>query len=134
MKKVNLFPVLVLIGVLLACLSTKAKQKPLFTEDNPPIILQESEPTVDPDSPRSPALIPITCFFDSVSECLSFYFLFPMGDVTITLTEASVGVVGEDDYSTSSCFVSVSVPAPGTYSISVLLESGTEYTGQFIYL
>lgn len=132
MKKVNLFPVLILIGVLLACLSTKANPKPLFTEDDPPIVLQERDPTVDPNSPRSPALIPITCYFDSISESLSFYFLFPMGDVTITLTEAYAGVVSEDDYSTSSCFVSVSVPGPGTYSISILLESGTEYTGQFI--
>lgn len=133
MKKVNLFPVLILIGVLLACLSTKANPKPVFTEDDPPIVLQERDPTVDPNSPRSPALIPITCYFDSVSESLSFYFLFAMGDVTITLTEASVGVVSEDDYSTSSCFVSVSVPAPGTYSICVLLESGTEYTGLFVH-
>ena len=93
MKKVNLFPVLILIGVLLACLSTKARPMPVFTEDDPPIVLQERDPTVDPNSPRSPALIPITCYFDSVSESLRFYFLFPIGDVTITLTEASAGVV-----------------------------------------
>ena len=55
-----------------------------------------------------------------------------MGDVTITLTEVSAGVVSTDDYSTSTCFVSIPVPGPGTYGISVLLESGTEYIGQFV--
>lgn len=134
MKKVNLFPVFILIGVLLACISTKAKSMPVSGEDYyPPVVLQESEPTVDPNSPRAPLIIPISCFFNSSSECLYFSFLFPMGDVTITLSEAFAGIVSAEEYSTSSCFVSVPVPGLGTYSISILLESGTEYVGQFIY-
>ena len=134
MKKVNLFPVLILIGVLLACLSTKARNVPVSAEDYPPVVLQETEPSVDPNSPRAPALVPISCYFNSLIENLCFSFLFPMGDVTITLTEAFSGVVSTDDYSTSSCFVEVPIPGPGTYNISVQLEAGTEYTGQFVYL
>jgi hypothetical protein len=133
MKRVSLFSVFILIGVLLACFSTKAKAMYGYEQDNPPIVLQESESTVDPNSPRSPTLVPITCYFNSISEVLNFNFIFPMGDVTITLTEASAGVVSTNDYSTSSCFVAVPVPGPGTFSISVLLDSGTEYTGQFVY-
>lgn len=133
MKKESLFPVLILIGILLACFSTSTRAVPVSAEDDPPIVLQEGDPLVDPNAPRTPVAVPISCFFNSTSESLCFYFLFPMGDVTITLTEASLGVVSTDDYSTSSCFVAVPVPGPGTYSISVLLESGTEYTGQFVY-
>ncbi len=133
MKKVNLFPVLILIGVLLACLSTKARIVPVSAEDYPPVVLQETEPSVDPNSPRAPALVPISFYFNSLIENLCFSFLFPMDDVTITLTEASVGVVSEDDYSTSTCFVSIPVPGPGVYDISILLESGTEYTGNFVF-
>lgn len=133
MKRVYLFPVLIQIGILLACFSTKAEAVSISTEDDPPIVLQESEPAVDPNSPRAPVLIPVSCYFNSVTESLFFYFLFPMGDVIITLTEAIAGVVSTDDYSTSSCFVAVPVPGPGTYEISILLESGTEYTGQFVY-
>lgn len=133
MKRVNLFPAVILIGFLLACFPTKAKTFPISAEDDPPVVLQESEPAVDPNSPRSPALIPINCYFSSATESLNFYFFFPMGDVTITLTEAIAGVVSTDDYSTSSCFVAVPVPGPGTYGISIVLESGMEYTGHFVY-
>ena len=133
MKRVYLFPVLILIGILLAYFSTKAGAVSVPVEDDPPIVLQESEPAVDPNSPRAPVLIPVSCCFNSVTESLFFYFLFPMGDVTITLTEAVAGVVSTDDYSTSSCFVAIPVPGPGTYDISVMLESGIEYTGQFVY-
>lgn len=133
MKRVNLFPVLFLIGILLACFPTKAKTAPVSTEDYPPVVLQETEPSVDPNSPRAPALVPISCYFNSTTENLCFTFFFPMGDVTITLTEEYAGVVSAEEYSTSSCFVSVPVPGSGTYSISILLESGTEYIGQFVY-
>ena len=57
-----------------------------------------------------------------------------MGDVTITLTEASNGVVSTDDYSTSTCSVVVPVPTQGSFEISIVLESGTEFVGQFDYL
>ena len=134
MKRVIVFPVLILMGVILACFSTKAKSTTIPSEDDPPIVLQERDPTVDPNSPRSPAIVPISCSFYSMTESLCFSFLFPMGDVTITLTEAIAGIVSTDEYSTSSCYVAIPVPGPGTYDISILLESGTEYTGQFVYL
>lgn len=133
MKRINLFLVFILLGVLLACFTTRAKAISVYTEYDPPIVLQETEPSVDPNSPRAPLIVPISCFFNSSSECLYFSFLFPMGDVTITLAEASAGIVSAEKYSTSSCFVSVPVPGIGTYSISILLESGTEYVGQFFY-
>lgn len=102
-------------------------------DDPIPIKIEESQP--DPDDPnRAPAIIPVNCCFNYASGILYFSFLFPMNDVTITLTEAVAGVVSTDDYSTSSCFVAVPVPGPGMYDISILLESETEYTGQFVYL
>ena len=134
MKKRIVTSILVLVGLVLACLSTRAGTTNSFrTQEVVVIPLVLEEPPVDPNAPRTPALIPISCSFDVQSGNLKFLFLFPMGDVTITLTEASAGVVSVDDYSTSSCFVAIPVPGPGTYDISILLESGTEYTGQFVY-
>lgn len=133
MRSVKQIPVFLLFVILLACISTKVKAVSVSTEYDPPIVLQESESAVDPNSPRAPLIVPISCLFNSASECLCFSFLFPMGDVTITLTEAFSGVVSTDDYSTSSCFVVVPVPGSGTYDISVVLESGTEYVGSFVY-
>lgn len=125
---------LVLLGLVLACFSTRAGTSGSFSTQEVVVIpLVLEEPPVDPNAPRTPALIPISCSFDVQGGNLNFLFLFPMGDVTITLTETSLGVVSSDDYSTSSGFVEVTVPGSGAYSISVLLESGMEYTGQFVY-
>lgn len=135
MKRINLFPVLILMGFLLACFPTKAEVPTLSRcGENRDIPIVKKDECYPPTTPRAPVVSPISCSFDSVSEVLSFSFLFPMGDVTITLTEASTGVVSTDEYSTSSCSVVVPVPCQGTYEVSIVLESGTEYVGQFDYL
>ena len=134
MKRLTIIPTLILIGIMLACLPTKAEiYSPLNSSQTENIPLTSEHTSADPDSPRAPMLIPISCYFDVVSGNLSFVFAFPMGDVTITLTEASAGVVSTGDYSSSSSFISVPVPGSGTYTISLILESGEEYTGQFAY-
>lgn len=114
-------------------LAANAVQAPSYDGYYPPVVLQESMPVVDPNSPRTPSVLPLSCSFDSLTGNLHFDFLFPLGDVTITLTEALVGVVSTDDYSTSTCSIIVPVPGQGTYEINILLESGAEYTGYFVY-
>lgn len=135
MNKQSKIPILVLLGLLFACFSTKvnAEGLPSDVKDELTIPIRAGNPPIDPNSPRTSAIIPVSCSFNDATGYLFFSFLFPMGDVTITLTEAVAGVLSIDDYSTSSCFVTVPVPGPGTYEISILLESGTEYTGQFAY-
>ena len=134
MMKRYLIPILVLAGLVLACFSTKAGScNSSVSQYNEVIPLMMGGPAVDPNSPRIPSVVPISCSFNSQEESLSFIFLFPMGDITISLTEASLGVVSTNGYSTSSCFVEIHVPGPGTYEITVVLESGSEYTGQFMY-
>ncbi|MBO4923622.1 MAG: DUF3244 domain-containing protein [Bacteroidales bacterium] len=136
MVRRKLFSMLVLVGLILTCFSTTASEPSQTSSRDPheiPIRTHDDE-ILPPGTPRTPALVPVSCYFDDTAGYLYFSFLFPMGDVTITLTEASVGVVSENDYSTSTCFVSIPVPGPGVYDISILLESGTEYTGSFVYL
>lgn len=130
MNKFYLQLMIALIGLSFACFSTKARPQQTI-QSSIPVELHESIPTVDPNSPRAPALKPVACSFDDLSSSLHFVFLSPMGDVTITLSEASEGVVSANVYSTSSGFVVVPVPGTGLYSISVVFESGIEYTGQF---
>lgn len=127
---------LILVGLMLACFSTKARTEANLTKasEEHVIPLLAGNSPVDPNNPRVPITIPMSCSLDDVSGNLYFSFLFPMGDVIITLTEASFGVVSTDEYSTSSCSVVVPVPCQGTYEVSIVLESGTEYVGQFDYL
>ena len=136
MVRKNVLPILVLVGLILACLSTTASEpSQTSSRDSHEIpIRTHDDEILPPGTPRAPALVPLSCYFDDTSGYLYFSFLFPMGDVTITLTEAIAGIVSTDDYSTSSCFVTIPVPGSGTYEISILLESGTEYIGQFVYL
>lgn len=127
---------LILVGLMLACFSTKAKTVGgiASTSEVYAVPLMAGNPAVDPNSPRIPAVLPLSCSYDNLTGNLHFDFLFPMGDVTITLTEAIAGVVSTDEYSTSSCSVFVPVPSQGTYEVSIVLESGTEFVGQFDYL
>lgn len=136
MNKRIVISMLALIGLSLACFSTRAEKNsiiPSLQNEHPvPLYAGTSNP-IDPNSPRAPVEIPISCYLNELTESLCFVFAYPMGNVTITLTEASAGVVSTDDYSSSSCFVAVPVPGPGTYEITILLASGIEYTGQFEY-
>lgn len=124
---------LALIGLSLACISTRAETKEVRGNDGVyiPIVLKEGIPVTDPNYPRTPILIPFDCYFDCVSSNLCFSFFYPMGNVTITVTEESSGVVSMDEYPTSSLFVAVPISGPGIFEVSILLASGTEYTGQF---
>ena len=135
MKIARKILMIALIGIIVSGLPTKASTNvtPLSDPDAIPLVLKEQEPLVDPNAPRTPAHIPVLCSLDDATGYLYFTFLFPMGDVTITLTEASAGVVSSDEYSTASCLVSIPVPASGTYEITLVLESGAEYVGSFVY-
>lgn len=115
--------------MVLACFSTKVEAIPSNAKDEHPIELWAGNPPFDPNAPRSP--LPVSCYFNDVSENLYFTFLSSIGDVTITLSEANAGVVSCDDYPSSLGQAIVPVPGPGTYEISVLLASGEEYVGQF---
>lgn len=126
---------MILAGLSLVCSSARANEpiQSIIRESHEIPIRTHDEGSFPPGTPRTPSIIPISCYFDDVAGYLCFSFLFPMGDVTITLTEAIAGVVSTDEYSTSSCSVVVLVPSQGTYEVSIVLESGTEYEGQFIY-
>lgn len=137
MKRRSLFSLLTLVVLIMTCFSTTAgtkKQTVMEQQTGTAVVISETGPIVDPNSPRTPTVIPCSCIFYDTTETLCFTFFFPVGDVTITLTEESAGVVSSSDYSTSSGFVNIPVPGPGNYEICILLESGTEYTGQFVYL
>lgn len=133
MNRLTLLPAFILVGIMLLSPAANAVQAPSYDGYYPPVVLQESMPVVDPNSPRTPSVLPLSCSFDSLTGNLHFDFLFPMGDVTITLSEETAGVVSTDEYSSSTCSIVVPVPAYGTYEISILLESGAEYTGYFVY-
>ena len=136
MNKSSKVLMIILIGLSLAGYSSKVSASPSMAPclGNPIlVVLEEQHPVTDPNNPRSPSVLPISCVFSDNSETLYFTFLFPMGDVTITLTEDSAGVVSSDEYSTASCLVSIPVPGSGSYEITLVLESGAELSGQFVY-
>ncbi len=133
MKRIVIFPAVILIGIMLACFSTKASVPSLDPDDTVIVVITESGDPFDPDAPRTPSILPLSCSLDTINGVLHFTFLFPMGDVTITLTEAIAGEVSSDDYSTSLGFVTVPVPAQGTYDVSIVVDNtGVEYIGSFV--
>lgn len=132
MNKRKLIQTLALIGLSLACFSTRAGSLFSFGSAKDEVIPLKIETTaVDPNSPRAPIEIPIYCYYSEGTGCLCFEFDYSMGNVTITVTEESSGVVSMDEYPTSSLFVAVPISGPGIFEVSILLASGTEYTGQF---
>lgn len=133
MKRIVILPAVILIGIMLACFSTKASVPSLDPDDGTPVVLSKLGDLYDPDAPRTPSILPLSCSLDSINGVLHFTFLFPMGDVTITLTESVAGEVSSDDYSTSLGFVTVPVPAQGTYEINIVVDNiGAEYIGSFV--
>ena len=133
MKRINNLLTLFLCGIVLGCFPTKAMGPSICRlEDGEEIPLVREDEYYLPDAPRT-SDVPVSCDFDENNENLYFSFLFPMGEVTITLTEYSVGIVSSDDYVTSSWPVVVPVPGPGNYNITVQVEPGIEYSGHFMY-
>lgn len=130
MKRKTIVTALALLGVMLACPPTIARSECFDRADGDVIPVKVSIPSIDPESPRSPIMIPVSVFLDTSAGTLNLYFLFPVGDITITLTEISTGAVSSGSYSTSLCCVSVPVVL-GTYEFSILLDNGVEYVGQF---
>ena len=130
MKKKVVVSALVLVGMMLTYTSTIARSEYDDRTDGDVIPVKISIPSVDPEAPRAPVLIPVSGLLDTSADILYLYFLYPMGDVTITLTETSTGFVTSDSYSTSLGYVSVPVVS-GTYEFSILLDTGVEYVGFF---
>lgn len=133
MKRIVILPAVILISIMLACYSTKASVPSSDPDGTVIVVITEPDDPFDPDAPRSPSVIPLSCSLDTINGELHFTFLLPMGDVTITLTEAVAGEVSSDDYSTSLGFVTVPVPAQGSYDVSIVVDNtGVEYIGSFV--
>lgn len=87
---------------------------------------------VDPNEvrPRTPVLIPITCTYSGGT--LHFTFLEDLGEMEITVTNPSLGVVSVSEY--DSAYGSVAVPASsenGSYLIEIVTETGEYYYGEY---
>ena len=80
--------------------------------------------------PRTPVLIPITSIYNDGT--LHFTFLEDLGEMEITVTNPSMGVVSVSEY--DSAYGSVAVPVSsenGSYLIEIVTESGECYYGEY---
>lgn len=90
--------------------------------------LKKGRPTTDDRHPRT--LIPITCVY--VNGVVHFTFLADLGEMEITVTNPSIGVVSVSEY--DSAYGSVVVPVSsesGRYLIEIVTESGEYYYGEY---
>ena len=80
--------------------------------------------------PRIPYEVPIVCTYSNAA--LFFTFLENMGEVEITVTHLSMGIVATSEY--DSAYGCVVVPASsesGIYLIEIVTESGEYYYGEY---
>ena len=80
--------------------------------------------------PRIPYEVPITCTYSNAS--LFFTFLEDLGEMEITVTNPSIGVVSVSEYDSAYGSVVVAAsPDSGTYLIEIVTESGEYYYGEY---
>ena len=90
--------------------------------------LEKGNPTIDDRHPRT--LIPLTCMYQEGSLCFTFYE--DLGELEITVTNPSIGVVSVSEY--DSAYGSVAVPVSsenGSYLIEIVTETGEYYYGEY---
>lgn len=81
---------------------------------------------------RAPALIPITAYYDSVSDAILVCFNRDLGEVTLTVINESTGEVYVDTIEAYCSPVSISISdSEGWYYLEFELESGIQYVGEF---
>lgn len=93
-------------------------------------IRKESPKDSDEIRPRTPVVDPITCTYDDGT--LYFIFMEDLGEMEITVTHSSMGIVSVSEY--DSAYGSVVVPVSsvsGSYLIEIVTESGECYYGEY---
>ncbi len=94
------------------------------------IINKDSSKDMDKEHPRSLIGVPIICTYQN--GFLFFTFLEDLGEMEITVTNPSLGVVSVSEY--DSAYGSVAVPASsesGSYLIEIVTETGEYYYGEY---
>lgn len=103
----------------------------LETSESKDVKIRKESPK-DPNEvrPRTPVVIPITCIYNDGT--LHFTFLENLGEMEITVTHSSMGIVSVSEY--DSAYGSVVVPVAsesGSYLIEIVTESGEYYYGEY---
>lgn len=121
-KSKPIFVGILLAASLLICGQIKADEKNV-------IISRIGEhPTVG--IPKAP--VPISCFIDDESGELNVYFSGNLGNVAITVSELTLGIVASETVDSSLGFTSLLLPIiPGCYEITFVTAGGEIYSGTF---
>ena len=120
---------LILIALLLANVNSAWSLENSVSKD---VKIKKERPK-DPNEvrPRTLVFIPITCIYNDGT--LHFTFLEDLGEMEITVTNPSMGVVSVSEY--DSAYGSVAVPASsesGSYLIEIVTENGECYYGEYV--
>ena len=119
---------LILIALLMANVNPAWSLENSVSKD---VIIKKERPMVpDEVRPRTPVVIPITCTYNDGT--LHFTFLENLGEMEITVTHSSMGIVSVSEY--DSAYGSVVVPVAsesGSYLIEIVTETGECYYGEY---
>ena len=119
---------LILIALLLANINSAWSLENSVSKD---VKIKKERPK-DPNEvrPRTPVLIPITCIYNDGT--LHFTFLEDLGEMEITVTNPSLGVVSVSEYDSAYGSVAVSASSEsGSYLIEIVTETGEYYYGEY---
>ena len=112
---------LLLVGIHSVCNAQTAESKSIKIEKGTSIEI----PKIEPRTPVS-----ITCTYNDGT--LHFTFLENLGEMEITVTNPSIGVVSVSEY--DSAYGSAAVPVSsenGSYLIEIVTETGEYYYGEY---
>lgn len=105
-------------------------------DDGEPIPIQINDPREEDEHNhfRGPLIVPVEAYLVSSTQSVTVNFLYAIGDVTISLTNLSIGVHTSTiiDSSIGNAIIPV-ILGTGVYRIVFSTENGAEYQGSFIY-
>lgn len=106
----------------------------IYAQDVNQVIIRQNEQSTGSETlgPRTPTIVPISCYVDSNLGIVSFAFTYDFGEVSIDIENQDTGALVSTVVETADGGVMIPFSAaPGLYFISILTESGTEYVGEF---
>lgn len=104
---------------------------PSSPSEDGPVVIRIKNGGIDDGGPRVPALVPIQGII--VDSRIYLYFSSDLGDVDVTLEEATCGSIMHTVVDASSPYATIPFSGDaGDYTITFTLENGAEYVGSFL--
>ena len=128
----KLFNLFVIVSVLFVPFKVRSENVRISSSDTVIVINPIPEQGPEPNGPRSPALIPISAYYDSSMSSVLLSFRSNLGEIEVEVLNSTTG--GYSSLSADTQFLYAVIPitlGSGHYIITFTLPSGRQYGGEF---